>query len=330
MQQISRAAGGGGGRAAPGLAGWGRAAGGGLAAWGVVRLAAADRFRGLETPVVPVLSFTPQAAVAALLGSLLLRRNSGAACAAVAAAALTAVMLPRSIRQPQPLAHGPVLRVLTANLLFGRASEQAVASLVRRKDVDVLFLQELTSCAAVRLKQAGLDHLLPHEMTDVRDDSAGGSGIYARFPLSGGLPLRATAMAQPTARLELPAGRRVDLVCVHPCAPSPPALRQSVARWRAELDVLPPPADPPRVIAGDFNATVDHAQFRRLLRRGHVDAACQAGNGLAPTWGPAGRPALLAIDHVLLDPRCAVLATSVHFLPGSDHRAVYAEFRLPA
>ncbi len=283
--------------------------------------------------MVPALSFTPQAAVAALLGSLLLRRNRGGACAAIAAAALTAVMLPRAIRQPQPRAHGPVLRVLTANLLVGRASEEAVASLVRRKDVDVLFVQELTSCAAARLKQAGLDHLLPHQLTDVRDDSAAGAGIYARFPLGSGLPLRATAVAQPTARLDLPAGRRVELVCVHPCAPSPPALRQSVARWRAELAALPPPADPPRpprVIAGDFNATVDHAQFRRLLRRGYVDAACQTGNGLAPTWGPAGRPALLAIDHVLLDPRCAVLATSVHFLPGSDHRAVYAEFRLPA
>jgi len=46
-------------------------------------------------------------------------------------------------------------------------------------------------------------------------------------------------------------------------------------------------------------------------------------------WGPRGKPALLTIDHVLVDPRCAVLATSVHDLPGSDHRAVYAEFRLP-
>jgi hypothetical protein len=32
---------------------------------------------------------------------------------------------------------------------------------------------------------------------------------------------------------------------------------------------------------------------------------------------------------VLLDPRCAVLGASVHPLPGSDHLAVSAEFRLP-
>jgi endonuclease/exonuclease/phosphatase family metal-dependent hydrolase len=49
------------------------------------------------------------------------------------------------------------------------------------------------------------------------------------------------------------------------------------------------------------------------------------------TWGqrPARRPALLAIDHVLADRTCAVLTTSTHLLPGSDHRALYAELRLP-
>jgi len=316
------------GRDAVRLAGAGAAAAG-LAGWGAVRLAGADRLGCLAAPAVPLLSFTPQAAVAALLGSVLLRRNGAAATAALAAAALTAVTLPRAIRQPQPQARGPVLRVLTANLLAGRASESAVAGLVQRNSADVLFLQELTGAAATRLRQAGLDQLLPHEMTDVKDTGPRGSGIFARFPLSSGLSLAPATMAQPTARLELPGGQRVDLVCVHPCAPAPPSLRRNVARWRQELANLPPPADPPRVLAGDFNATADHAQFRQLLRTGHVDAASQAGKGLVPTWGPAGKPALLTIDHVLVDPRCAVLAASVHFVPGSDHRAVYAEFRLP-
>src|SRR5580692_3472613 len=87
----------------------------------------------------------------------------------------------------------------------------------------------------------------------------------------------------------------------------------------------------PRCPAGDFNATLDHAQFRRLLSRGYLDAASQAGNGLSFTWGPrpGRRPTLLTIDHVLVDRRCAVLTTSAHWLPGSDHRALYAELRLP-
>jgi hypothetical protein len=33
---------------------------------------------------------------------------------------------------------------------------------------------------------------------------------------------------------------------------------------------------------------------------------------------------------VLVSRGCAVLDTAVHDVPGSDHRAVYAEIRLPA
>jgi endonuclease/exonuclease/phosphatase family metal-dependent hydrolase len=305
-------------------------AAGSVAGWGAARLAGADRIRRLEAPIAPVMSFTPHVTAAALLGSVLLPRKGAATTSALTGAALAAAVLPRAIRRPQPRAGGPVLRVLTANLLAGRAQESAVVSLVRQKEADVLFLQELTDTAVTRLRQAGLDNLLPHEMTDTRGESTRGSGIYARFPLTGGLHLAPNRFAQPTARLELPSGPGVQLVCVHSQAPNPPSSRPRVARWREELALLPPPADPPRVLAGDFNATADHAHFRRLLRKGHVDAAEEMGDGLIPTWGPWGRPALLTIDHVLVDPRCAVLATSVHGLPGSDHRALYAKFRLPA
>jgi endonuclease/exonuclease/phosphatase (EEP) superfamily protein YafD len=124
----------------------------------------------------------------------------------------------------------------------------------------------------------------------------------------------------------------VQLICVHPHPPFPPWARRAVSRWRDELAVLPPPGDPPVLLAGDYNATLDHAEFRRLLRLGHADAASQAGHGLTPTWGPepTGRPPLLAFDHVLVDPTWAVLATSAHPLLGSDHRALFAELRLPA
>jgi endonuclease/exonuclease/phosphatase (EEP) superfamily protein YafD len=304
-------------------------AAGSVAGWGAARLAGADQIRRFEAPAAPLMSFTPYVTAAALLGSLVLRRRGAATTAGLTGAALAAVVLPRAIRRPQPLAAGPVLRVLTANLLAGRAAEEAVVGLVRQQDADVLFLQELTDAAVSRLQQAGLRDLLPHAMTDARGDGARGSGIYARFPLTGGLRLTPARAAQPTARLQLGSGRCVELVCVHATPPNPPSSRLKVARWREELATLPPPADTPRVLAGDFNATADHAQFRRLLRKGHVDAADEMGNGLVPTWGPRGKPALLTIDHVLVDPRCAVLATSVHDLPGSDHRAVYAEFRLP-
>jgi endonuclease/exonuclease/phosphatase (EEP) superfamily protein YafD len=303
---------------------------GGLAAWAAARVTAADRVRRIEGPVAPLLSFTPLAAAAAPAATLTLglaRQRGPAATAALATAALAVVMRPRAARRTQPAASGPVLRVLTVNLLCGRADVEAVVALVRQTGADVLFLQELTGDAVTRLKQAGLGDLMPQKAPEPRGGPRG-SGIYSRFPLSDGPPLVPVHAAQPTAVLKLPGGEMVELACVHPHPPRPPWSR-GVARWRRELAVLPPPGELPRVLAGDFNATLDHAVFRSVLRLGYADAALQAGKALTPTWGPAGRPALITIDHVLVDRRCAVLASAVHAVPGSDHRAVYAEVRLP-
>jgi endonuclease/exonuclease/phosphatase family metal-dependent hydrolase len=224
-----------------------------------------------------------------------------------------------------------VLRVLTANLLHGRAAGEAMVELACRLHADVLFVQELSGDATARLQRAGLGELLPYRVPQPVSPGPRGS-IYARYPLRGGPAAALGAAALCAAWLDLPSGPSVRLACIHASPPKPPWSPGAAARWRGQLAALPAPADSPCILAGDFNATLDHAQFRRLLRRGYADAASQAGHGLSPTWGPrpARPPALLTIDHVLTDRRCAVLATSAHRLAGTDHRALYAELRLPA
>jgi endonuclease/exonuclease/phosphatase family metal-dependent hydrolase len=302
---------------------------GGFASWAAARLGAADRVRRTEIPVVPLLSVTPQVAAAApwaAVGLRLAGRRGPAATAALAATALGLAVRPRGIARPQPTVCGPVLRVLTVNLFHGRGDAEAVVAWVLEAGADVLFLQELTGGAVTRLEQAGLADLMPHTRLEPRRGS-GGSGIYSRFPLSEGPHVAPIRAAQPTALLELPGADAVELICVHPSAP---ALRRNGAvRWRAELAVLPTPGRLPTVLAGDFNATIDHAAFRDVLRLGYADAARQAGKALTPTWGPPGKGAVVALDHVLVDRSCAVLACSVHAIPGSDHRAVYAAIQLP-
>jgi len=301
-----------------------------LAGWAAARLAGADRLRFAEAWAVPLLSFTPQVTAGAWAGALLLRGAGPAAATAVAGAALTAAVGPRAVPYRQPPAAGPVLRVLTANLLAGRAVAEAVAELACRTHADVLFVQELTGDAAAGLQRAGLGDLLPHQVTQPGPHARG--SIYARYPLRGAPPGARPSAARCTARLDLPSGQFVQLACIHAAPPKPPWSPGAAARWRSQLSALPAPGGSPRILAGDFNATLDHAQFRRLLRSGYVDAASQAGHGLSPTWGPrpGRRPTLLAIDHVLIDRRCAVLTISAHWLTGSDHRALYAELRLPA
>ncbi len=284
---------------------------------------------------MPLMSLTPHAAAGAGVAALMLRRRGPSLTAAAAAAAMAAVVVPRAIRHRQPDTSGQELSVLTINLLKGGAAAPGLVELVRATGADVLFLQELNDDATIRLKRAGLSELLPNEMLEIEGYRYRGSGIYARYPLSGGLTIGPSYASQPTARLDLPSGKSVQLVCVHPHPPFPPWSWAAAPRWRGELAALPPaaaPGDPPVILVGDYNGTPDHAQFRRLLSLGYVDAAGQVGNGLVPTWGPEprGRPALFTVDHVLLDPRCAVLGTSLHAVPGSDHRALFARFRLPA
>ena len=306
---------------------------GGLAAWAVARVAAVDRVRSAEPVAVPLVAATPQvAAVApwAALGLRLAGRRGPAAAAALAATALGLMVRPRRSPRPQPAAGGRVLRVLSANMFFGQGDAEVIVARVREAGADVLCLQELTADTVTRLKQAGLDELMPHTQLELRGSkpSSAGSGIYSRFPLGEGPAVEPSMMAQPTALLELPDGEEVELICVHPCAPG---VRRwgGPTRWRAELGALPPPGKLPRVLAGDFNATLDHAAFRDVLRLGYADAAQQTGNALAPTWGIPGKGALLPLDHVLVSPGCAVRAFSVHAVPFSDHCAVYAEVQLP-
>jgi endonuclease/exonuclease/phosphatase (EEP) superfamily protein YafD len=301
---------------------------GGLAAWAAARLGAADRPERTQAQLVPVMAFTPQVARIApwaALGLNLTGRRGAAVTAALAAAGLNAVVRPRRIPRAQPGASGPMVRVLTMNVYFGRADTEVLMSRVRNLGADVLFLQELTEEAVTRLKQAGLDELLPYTRLELRGGSRG-SGIYSRFPLSDGPVLTPARSAQPTAVATLPTGEEVELVCVHPAAPGI-SRWGGPAKWRKELGELPPPDGRPRILAGDFNATLDHVAFREVLRRGYHDAAVQVGNGLAPTWGLPGP--WCALDHVLVDRDTAVLGHSVHVVPGSDHRAVYAEVQLP-
>ena len=303
---------------------------GGFAGWAAARVTAADRVRRTESVAVPLLSFTPQVAAAAPWAALTLRltrRKGPAAAAALAAGALGAVVRSRGVSRPQPAVSGPVLRVLTLNLWHGQADAEALVALAREASADVVFVQELTADAVPRLKQAGLEDLLPHTRVELRHGSRG-SGIYARLPLSEGPRVAPVRSAQPTALLELPTGEAVELVCVHPAAPVVQR-RDGAVQWRTELGVIPPPAGLPRVVAGDFNATLDHAVFRDVLGLGYTDAALQAGTALTPTWGLPEKGAVLTLDHVLVDRSCAVLACSVHAVPGSDHRAVFAVIQLP-
>jgi endonuclease/exonuclease/phosphatase (EEP) superfamily protein YafD len=299
-------------------------------AWVVVRLF------GLEQgyPLVPLIAYTPYAAALAIpvaLAAAALRMWPVAGIAAAVGITLAIVVLPRAFgsgHSPDQ-ATGQRLDVLTANLMLGNADPEALVEIVAREQIDVLATQELTPDAVAGFRRAGIGDLLPERALFAAPGSAG-SGIYARYPLAATQPGDDVSgeFVMPRASLRLP-DTEVRLVSVHPV---PPTSSSRVESWKDDLRGLPSPTPEgqPWILAGDFNATLDHSELRDLLDSGYVDAADAAGAGLDPTWPSDLIPPPVTIDHVLADERAAVRDASVHDLPGSDHRAVSAELALPA
>jgi endonuclease/exonuclease/phosphatase (EEP) superfamily protein YafD len=298
--------------------------------YALLRIAGADRIPATDFPMAALMSLTPYAAAAAplaILPGLLLRRRAAAIVAVLAAAALAAAVLPRVISASQPAATGPRLRVLTANLMFSTVDPEYLYDLIRRTRPDVVSLQEFTPDEADGLTKAGIQRLLPYNL--LRPEwGASGSGLYSRYPVTA-LPEPTTVMRMPRAVLTLPGGRTLEMYVVHPL---PPISSHQTTHWRHDLDTLPSAAGkdgPIRILAGDFNATLDMAEFRTVLSRGYADAADRRGHGLAPTWGVDKYGPPLSFDHVAVDRRVAVRGYGIHLLPGSDHRAVFADLQLP-
>ncbi|MEV0002064.1 endonuclease/exonuclease/phosphatase family protein [Micromonospora sp. NPDC050980] len=301
-----------------------------VAAWALLRLTGLER-----GPLVLTTAFTPYvAAVAPAVAvlALALRRRLPAVVAALATVALLAAVAPRAVADDQPAAGGPVLRLLTANLRLGSADPAALVSLVRTHRVDVLTVQELTPGLAADLDRLGLATLLPHRSLSPEVGSTG-SGVYARHPLRdpGYRRHRRYFLTQAYATVTVPGAPPLRVESAHPGAPY---VIDAVPQWWTDQRAQPPatPTGGLSVLAGDFNATLDHATMRRLIATGYTDAADAVGAGLAGTWGPYDGDPIppVTIDHVLVDRRIAVRAAGTWPVSGSDHRALLAELRLPA
>ena len=217
------------------------------------------------------------------------------------------------------------LRLLTVNAQGGAADPAALLRILRRHNVDVLAVQELTPQMVGRLAAAGLAQLLPFSHLDPRPGWAG-TGLWARWPLTPLPPVPGLTSAAPRARIDPPAGWPVTLTAVHPFAP----MNENAYIWQRELALIRQTlarVDEPQVVAGDFNASRDHRPFRDLLAAGFLDCADSSQNRSWPgfTWPAArGRLPIMRLDHVLVSRTATVRMTRVIRLPRTDHHGVLA------
>ncbi|WP_349253359.1 endonuclease/exonuclease/phosphatase family protein [Saccharopolyspora erythraea] len=295
-----------------------------FAGWAALPLTGYDSNR-YAAALVALTQYAVPAGLVLVVLALVLRRWLTTLVVGLVTAALVASVAPRAIPDPPTPVQGTPLKVMSANLYFGEADAARVVELVRSNRIDVLSLQELTPELAAALDRAGLGELMPHRVFEAHA-GAEGTGIASRYPLRSLALVPPTTMRQPSALVDLPGDRDVELVAVHPVIP---VGSDTVGDWQREITVLPhTPAEsrPPRVLAGDFNATLDHSPLRGLLGRGYADAAEVTGAGLRPTWprADAWLPPPVTIDHVLVSEGVVVQDYRTFEVAGADHRAVVA------
>lgn len=225
------------------------------------------------------------------------------------------------------------LRVLTMNLLYGRADAEMLAELVLARRIDVVALQELGNEQARRIAT-----LLPHGKL-VPNEEGSGSGIALRGEsqvqcLSLGGRSVWVARLDPAHWPEL--GRPLEVIAAHLTSPLEGSLRgaRTLRRQQVEgMEAYLRRAGPlPRILLGDLNATPVWPLYRRLatlFEDAAVTVARRHGRWPVRTWGPtSGSPRLLRIDHVLVD-GVRPERLDVIRVPGSDHSAVVCELAIP-
>lgn len=299
---------------------------GGCMLWVIMRIGGLER----GFPLVQLVAYTPYMLLLSLLALLvvvLCRRWLAAGFLLLAVIALALAVLPREIGGPEEVPGGQPVRVLALNLGVGRAHADQVVDLARARDIDLIAVQELTPKAAVELDRVGFGSDYPHRVLQPEAGATGGA-IYSRWPLRDRGSLTAE-FHQPVADIEVPASIPIQLVSVHPMAPTTPA---RTSQWAAEFGSLPEAhsANLPLVLAGDFNATLDHVNLRDLLDTGYRDAAEVTGEGLISTWPARLEPRLpVTLDRVLAEKGISFGQYDVEKIDGTDHRAVITELLLP-
>ncbi|MFB6838068.1 endonuclease/exonuclease/phosphatase family protein [Streptomyces sp. NPDC056361] len=282
------------------------------------------------TPVPQILSVLPWLTVPAGLAALLAAaagRRALCLLAAVTLATTAWASLPYPARTTDPPGR-PVARikVIASNVEVGRGTD-ALTGIVRREHPQLVFVSECDRACGRTLTTAFAAEL-PHHAA-VEADGSAGSVLLSAYPLADRATIPAT-MGMPGATADI-AGVPVRLQLAHPMPP----LAHQVPLWKRELRRIADTAarqTGPALVAGDFNASQDHAALRAVLDAGRLhDAARSANASRTPTWPSEGPlPPFVQIDHVLVSDDFSVRDVRFLDVTGSDHRAVLTDLDLRA
>jgi endonuclease/exonuclease/phosphatase (EEP) superfamily protein YafD len=311
--------------------GVGRGLGVALSCSALVRATRPERF----TVDIAISAATPWLVAPSLLllaGSLLSRRVYLATLATAVVAYQAKCTRPQA-RPPTSIgtgADGPRLKVGFANVWRSNTDVEGILAELAAGEHDVVALAEVTEHHLDAIASVLPPTTYPWRTIEA-DGSNGSKGLalVSRFPVVHVEKWWSAGHPQLDGSVLVPGALPFRILVVHTWGP---VGRSHIKSWRAQLVDIAARAEGERtVIVGDFNATLQHRSFARLVGTRWSDAASRAFGGWRGTW-PANRrwrPALFRIDHILVGPEISIRSGRAWRARGSDHRPVSAVLRLP-
>ena len=215
------------------------------------------------------------------------------------------------------------LRTLSFNVRTTNTSFADVREYLAQSEADVIFVMETNEQWVEAL--VPLEAQFPYVVKAPRGDNFG-MALYSRHPIASHDLHFVEGSRVPCVHAVIELGdRQVEVIGGHPVPPVGP-LR---AAWRNHyLDTLASLAgnsDRPKVVLGDFNATVWSPFFRDFLATTSLQDSGHR-RGFQSTWHRTHPVFSIPIDHILHSADLRCVGRSIGPALGSDHRPVLAEF----
>lgn len=219
------------------------------------------------------------------------------------------------------------LRIMSLNTYYSAADDEGIVEAVAELRPDVLVLSE-TSTEEVGMVE-GATGL--HAVSPVlrRTPGAGtailvGDGQAREVSEDTGI----TRHQMPVAELDASTDPQATIAGVHT---NTPVHRDLLGGWLQEMEDLRDWVDDTStsqdhsvILAGDFNATMSHPEFRELVHGADLERCAASAMGPA-TW-PAVVP-VVRLDHILVAGASCGDSGTLR-VEGSDHQAIWADVHL--
>jgi endonuclease/exonuclease/phosphatase (EEP) superfamily protein YafD len=302
----------------------------GVLAAGVFGAAAVAQLRRPRNPLLIAAAAAGPVAIPA--GMLATTSAIVAGNPALAAASAAGTLLWRFGARPGGERHhatdGDQLQLLSANLLYLNRKPREAAQAIAAIEVDIIITVETAQDSLDALGEELTEH-------DLAGLGFGPRGEMVAVWVHRGIEYRTISVELPDGS-QLPGiltpvnGIDTQIVGVHLYAPVNAECRDL---WDAELVALRTWAEEQTtevILAGDFNASLNHPGMRELAAT-LPDAARSLGRGMLRTWPARGFRhgrgrciPIFGLDHVLISRGLAPASLETRLFPGADHLGLLA------